>query len=368
MTTKEDFLKRGPEEIEIEQKMLKMISAMPASVQPRFKVLHMLSDERSRINDEYEKEVKALEAKYREKKRPMLERRNEIVLGKVDNYDEYLPIYEKNYQLAGEIVAGIQKTEKEKAEDLEEAASHKPTDVSELKFKKGIPDFWKTAICNNQMMMQYIRENDRDTLKYLTDVWADEGDDWIKIELTFAENEWFTNEKLSLKVRCRNGQKDDDVEETEGTPIDWREGKNLTVKKIKKKQKNKKTGESRTIMKTVPAESFFNVFESRKAPEKEDSDNSLDEDDQRLLDQLDESLQAAQDFKDMYGWEALEYYLNFNFGMGDQDFLGMMGQGGSDSDEDGDDDAPKKKAPKKDKPDSAASGDKPAEEGKQECK
>ena len=69
---------------------------MPANVQNRFKVLHMISDERSRINDEFEKEVKALEAEFNAKKKPLLERRNDIVLGKVTDFAEYIPKYEKS--------------------------------------------------------------------------------------------------------------------------------------------------------------------------------------------------------------------------------------------------------------------------------
>ena len=84
----------SPEEREIEQKMVKVISQMPANVQNRFKVLHMLSDERSKINDEFEKEVKALEAKFMERKKPLLQKRNDIVLGKITEFTEYLPKYE----------------------------------------------------------------------------------------------------------------------------------------------------------------------------------------------------------------------------------------------------------------------------------
>jgi len=51
MQTKEDFLKMPQDEREIEQKMIKVIGNMPPQVQNRFKVLHMLSDERSKIND-----------------------------------------------------------------------------------------------------------------------------------------------------------------------------------------------------------------------------------------------------------------------------------------------------------------------------
>ena len=46
------------EERELEQKMVKVISKMPDKIQNRFKILHMLSDQRSKINDQFEEEVK----------------------------------------------------------------------------------------------------------------------------------------------------------------------------------------------------------------------------------------------------------------------------------------------------------------------
>lgn len=50
--------------------------------------------------------------------------------------------------------------------------------------------------------MQYMREKDQDTLQYITNVTASESSDppTTTIELTFKENDYFTNEKLSLKV------------------------------------------------------------------------------------------------------------------------------------------------------------------------
>lgn len=45
-----------------------------------------------------------------------------------------------------------------------------------------------------------------------------------------------------------------------GTPIDWKKGKNITVKTIKKNQKHKARGAVRTITKTVQNDSFFNFF------------------------------------------------------------------------------------------------------------
>ena len=281
----------SPEEREIEQKMVKVISQMPASVQNRFKVLHMLSDERSKINDEFEKEVKALEAKFMERKKPLLQKRNDIVLGKITEFAEYLPKYELTQKANEEIVVGVVKSEKDKAEDEEEAKTHTPTDVTHLKGVAGIPDFWATAIKNNQMMMQTIREKDADTLQYITNVEASETQEprTVTIKIYYKENEYFTNPHLELMVRFKDDQQDE-VVETQGTLIDWKDGKDLSKKKIKKKQKNKKTGETRTIIKTVPADSFYNAFESRKAPEGVEDDDDEDEETAKILDALDETM------------------------------------------------------------------------------
>ena len=87
----------------------------------------------------------------------------------------------------------------------------------------------------------------------------------------------------------------------------------MTKKKIKKKQKHKKTNETRTIVKTVAAESFFNVFESKIAPDHKDSDSDdePDEEDNKLMDQIDEAMQIAEDFNDLYHQDGLEYFLGF---------------------------------------------------------
>ena len=41
------------------------------------------------------------------------------------------------------------------------------------------------------------------------------------------------------------------IEKCQGTDINWFEGRNITIKKVKKKQNNKKTKEKRTVTKTV---------------------------------------------------------------------------------------------------------------------
>jgi nucleosome assembly protein 1-like 1 len=59
--------------------------------------------------------------------------------------------------------------------------------------------------------------------------------------LWFYENPYFTNESIEMTILYMNSDPDDpDV--IRCTFIDWKEGKDLTVKRIKKKQKNKKSG------------------------------------------------------------------------------------------------------------------------------
>jgi len=48
------------EEKEIEQKLIKVIQSLPKEVQNRFKALKVLSDRRSKMNDAFEEENKAL--------------------------------------------------------------------------------------------------------------------------------------------------------------------------------------------------------------------------------------------------------------------------------------------------------------------
>ena len=66
-----------------------------------------------------------------------------------------------------------------------------------------------------------------------------------------------------------------------GCTIDWKKGKNLTVKQVKKKQKHKSKGSIRTITKQVKADSFFNFFDPPIVPD--DPNAEVDEDTQVRL-------------------------------------------------------------------------------------
>jgi len=138
------------------------------------------------------------------------------------------------------------------------------------------------------------------------------------------------------------------VLKSEASEVTWKDGKDVTKKKVKKKQKHKKTNETRTIVKTIEAESLFNVFRSLTAPEKPEGDMGGDseEEDALILDRLDEQMNFCEDIDDVLIPDGLEYYLGLNEDFGD-DGLDSEGEGddGEDDDDgdDGDDDDKHKK-------------------------
>lgn len=81
----------------------------------------------------------------------------------------------------------------------------------------------------------------------------------------------------------------------------------------------------------MDADSFFNIFQDRKAP----IDGECDSDEEgEKRDKLDEVQQTVEDFHDLLIPDALEYYLGLNE---DYDIMGMDEEDFSD-DEDNDSD------------------------------
>ena len=73
-----------------------------------------------------------------------------------------------------------------------------------------------------------------------------------------------------------------EIYKCEGCKINWKEGKNVTVKQVKKKVKKGKD-KGKTVTKEVKAESFFRFFSPPALPE--DPEAEVDEDIQMYLQQ-----------------------------------------------------------------------------------
>jgi nucleosome assembly protein 1-like 1 len=109
------------------------------------------------------------------------------------------------------------------------------------------------------MVKEYIADDDEQLLKAIENIYVvdEEGSDNFTIVFDFTPNDLISNHQLTKKYYVHNNN----PVKCESSAIEWKE-KNLTVKQIKKKQKNKKTGQQRVITKTVQAKSFFTFFKN----------------------------------------------------------------------------------------------------------
>merc|ERR1712242_661557 len=119
--------------------------------------------------------------------------------------------------------SALAKEVNEKAKLEEEKKAEEEKDV------KGVPQFWLTIFKNVEMIADMIQEADEPALETLKDVtltFSEKNPMGFPLHFHFGANDFFTNEIM----KCT------------GCTIDWKKGKNLTVKQVKKKQKHKSKG------------------------------------------------------------------------------------------------------------------------------
>jgi len=119
------------------------------------------------------------------------------------------------------------------------------------------------------------------------------------VDFFFSENEWFSNPKIHKELSL-DGEV---IKKSSGDKIEWKEGKNITVKIVKKKNK-KKGGEKKT--KEVKEKSFFNFFKDIEVDsDADDEDEGAQED----IEDLEQQYEIAQAIYEDVLPKSLEYYL-----------------------------------------------------------
>ena len=90
---------------------------------------------------------------------------------------------------------------------------------------------------NHVGLNKMITEKDRPILMYLKDIQCHLHLEGFGFDLTFHfdKNDYFSNEVLKKTYVMA---KQNVIEKCQGTEIDWYEGRNITIKKVKKKQNN----------------------------------------------------------------------------------------------------------------------------------
>ncbi|KAI1805523.1 nucleosome assembly protein [Daldinia bambusicola] len=270
------------------------IESLPSVVRRRVAGLKGIQKDHSKLEAEFQEEVLQLEKKYFAKFTPLYEKRAAIINGKEEPTEE-------------QVKAGEEENEKDDAEAEAEKAEEKVTpETAEL--VKGIPEFWLSAMKNQISLAEMITDRDEAALRYLTDIRMEYLDKpGFRLIFEFAENEFFTNKTITKTYFYQNesGYGGDFIyDHAEGDKIDWKEGRDLTVRIESKKQRNKNTKQTRIVKKTVPTESFFNFFSPPKAPTDDDDNDAASDIEERL--ELD--YQLGEDIKEKLIPRAIDWF------------------------------------------------------------
>ena len=294
--------------------------------------------------------------------------------------DKYAKLYAPLYATRAAIVKGTKDVDAEhlmiEGDDAEEEAP------------QGIPEFWLCALRNHELLGEQITEKDADALKHLVDITSrpltkvdfpkDEDDEeedeeeeeeptGFALEFHFEPNDFFEDAVLVKKYLMAD-MDDPILEHSEGTEINWKQGKNLTVKVLRKKPKKGAAKNAKPITKTEKTESFFNFF---SPPEVPDEDQELDpEEVEQLQEAMEMDYETGAIVKDKIIPNAVEWFTgeanedesdDEDFSDEDEDDFDEDDEDSEDEDDSDDEDA----APKKGK---GKKGGADGEEKPPECK
>lgn len=208
------------------------IESLPAPVRKRITGLKGIQKDHAKLEAEFQEEVLQLEKKYFAKFTPLYEKRAKIVNGEVEPTEEEVEAGKQD-----EEEDGVQVESESAPEGAAATESTVPADA------KGIPEFWLTAMRNQISLAELITERDEEALKALTDIRMEYLEKpGFKLIFGFAPNDFFTNKTISKTYFYREdtGYGGDFIyDHAEGEKIDWKAGKDLTVRVESKKQRNK---------------------------------------------------------------------------------------------------------------------------------
>ncbi|KAG0078059.1 hypothetical protein BGZ93_003536, partial [Podila epicladia] len=216
---------------------------------------------------------------------------------------KYLALYTPLYEKRAEFVSG-------KTEPTEEEVQEGISDDEEEADDEDDKEDDKDAEKNNPQFGDIITEKDEAALKHLVDIRMSYFEKpGFRLEFEFSPNDYFTNTVLTKTYFYQDepGYGGDFIyDHAEGTKIEWKEGKDLSITVETKKQRHKGTNKTRVVKKTVPAETFFAFFSPPVAPESEDAEE-VDEDEY-----IDEKLEAdyglGEEIKDSVIPRAIDWF------------------------------------------------------------
>lgn len=203
------------------------IESLPSSVRRRVAGLKGVQKEHAKLEIAFQEEVLKLEKQYWSKFNPLYEKRAKIINGAAEPTEE-------------EVKAGEQPED----EDTDEAIKAEyPEQEPQNENLAGIPEFWLSAMKNHISLAELITSGDEAALKSLTDIRMEYLEKpGFRLIFEFSENEFFTNKIITKTYYYQeeSGYGGDFIyDHADGDKIDWKSGKDLTVRVESKKQRNK---------------------------------------------------------------------------------------------------------------------------------
>ncbi|CAN1845955.1 Nucleosome assembly protein 1;2 [Linum perenne] len=133
--------------------------------------------------------------------------------------------------------------------------------------EEGVPEFWLTAMKNNEALTEEITDRDEAALVSLRDIKYQKLnlDKGFKLEFFFDANPYFKNSVLTKTYHMTNehdGYDAPELEKVTGTEIEWYPGKCLTQRTRVLRRNGKEA-----VKKTEDCDSFFNFFKPPVVPE-----------------------------------------------------------------------------------------------------
>jgi len=270
---------------------------LPQVVKRRVKALKKIQVESLKIEAEIAEAIHELECKFASRFESLYGKRAQIISGDYEPKDEECDFpsdvedEEEDGEGEGEGDAKKEKTVDGKADgegdkkDLDLKAVHGMDENT-----KGIPEFWLTIFKNVDLIADNIQEHDEPILAHLIDIQVKmhSKPTGFTLEFYFSPNDYFTNSVLTkyYELKCEVDPEDpfsfegQEIKSCKGCEINWKKGKNVTVRTVTKKQKHKSKGNVRSVQKQVQNDSFFNFFAPPEVPL---DDEDIDDDTQAIL-------------------------------------------------------------------------------------
>lgn len=288
------------------------IDSLPKAVKGRLDGLRYLQQQHTDIDKQLHMEIYELEKKYQKLYAPLYTRRAAIIDGAVELTEE-----EKT---EGAKIAAAEKEELEALMDEGDEDESGPT-IKEVhgddddeeeegaEEVKGVPSFWLTALRNSPQISELLTERDESAIEHLRDIRLSYLEDkpGFKLEFVFDENEFFTNQVLTKTYLYEQSDVSGGALEfasAEGTEINWKPERDLSVTVETKKQRHKTTNRTRVVKKTVPAETFFSFFTTVQEPSDDDESELAEETRDRI--ELDYVL--GEEFKEKIVPNAIDWF------------------------------------------------------------